>query len=116
MGTFIYEGGLKVDIEDRALNHLQLVISAEFRGDDGLQVHQSAVLDLRFLMPFVDERAHGAPLLCLSGDNARDRSQNGGDAETLSVPLLGSEQHPQAAFLRCIGVAPAARLDLDVCL
>ncbi|MGF3053365.1 ATP-dependent DNA ligase [Microbacterium sp. YY-03] len=31
MGKFIYEGGLKVDIEDRALNHLQLVISAKLR-------------------------------------------------------------------------------------
>ncbi|WP_336643787.1 DUF7882 family protein [Microbacterium sp. MMO-113] len=31
MGKFIYEGGLKVDIEDRALSHLQLVISAKLR-------------------------------------------------------------------------------------
>lgn len=31
MGTFIYEGGPKVDLEDRALTHLQLVITAKLR-------------------------------------------------------------------------------------
>jgi hypothetical protein len=31
MGKFIYEGGVKVEIEDRALTHLQLVISAKLR-------------------------------------------------------------------------------------
>ena len=31
MGKFIYEGGLKVDIEDRALTHVQLVITAKLR-------------------------------------------------------------------------------------
>lgn len=31
MGKFIYEGGVKVEIEDRALLHLQLVISAKLR-------------------------------------------------------------------------------------
>ncbi len=31
MGRFIYEGGPKVEIEDRALTHLQLVISAKLR-------------------------------------------------------------------------------------
>lgn len=31
MGKFIYEGGPKVDIEDRALTHLQLVITAKLR-------------------------------------------------------------------------------------
>src|SRR5690606_27665173 len=34
MGKFIYEGGVKVEIEDRALTHLQLVISAKLhRGE-----------------------------------------------------------------------------------
>ena len=31
MGRFIYEGGQKVEIEDRALTHLQLVITAKLR-------------------------------------------------------------------------------------
>lgn len=31
MGKFIYEGDIKVEIEDRALNHLQLVITAKLR-------------------------------------------------------------------------------------
>lgn len=31
MGTFIYEGGPKTEIEDRALTHVQLVISAKLR-------------------------------------------------------------------------------------
>lgn len=31
MGKFIYEGGPKVDIEDRALSHIQLVITAKLR-------------------------------------------------------------------------------------
>jgi len=31
MGTFIYEGGPKTEIEDRALAHVQLVISAKLR-------------------------------------------------------------------------------------
>ncbi|MBO9625486.1 MAG: ATP-dependent DNA ligase [Microbacterium sp.] len=31
MGKFIYEGGPKVDIEDRALTHVQLVMTAKLR-------------------------------------------------------------------------------------
>lgn len=31
MGKFIYEGGAKTEIEDRALTHVQLVISAKLR-------------------------------------------------------------------------------------
>lgn len=31
MGKFIYEGGVKIEVEDRALTHLQLVISAKLR-------------------------------------------------------------------------------------
>ena len=31
MGKFIYEGTVKTEIEDRALTHLQLVISAKLR-------------------------------------------------------------------------------------
>lgn len=31
MGKFIYEGSVKTEIEDRALTHLQLVISAKLR-------------------------------------------------------------------------------------
>ncbi len=31
MGVFTYEGGVKIEIEDRALTHLQLVISAKLR-------------------------------------------------------------------------------------
>jgi hypothetical protein len=31
MGKFIYEGGAKVEIEDRALTHLQLVMTAKLR-------------------------------------------------------------------------------------
>ncbi|WP_309064519.1 DUF7882 family protein [Microbacterium sp.] len=31
MGKFIYEGIVRVDIEDRALQHLQLVIAAKLR-------------------------------------------------------------------------------------
>lgn len=31
MGKFIYEGGVKVEIEDRALTHLQLVITVKLR-------------------------------------------------------------------------------------
>ncbi|WP_091227184.1 ATP-dependent DNA ligase [Microbacterium sp. 3J1] len=31
MGKFIYEGVTKVDVEDRALHHLQLVITAKLR-------------------------------------------------------------------------------------
>lgn len=31
MGKFIYEGGQKVEIEDRALTHLQLVVTAKLR-------------------------------------------------------------------------------------
>lgn len=31
MGKFIYEGGPKVDIEDRALTHLQLVVTSKLR-------------------------------------------------------------------------------------
>ncbi|MEV4668408.1 ATP-dependent DNA ligase [Microbacterium sp. LWO12-1.2] len=31
MGKFIYEGGVKTEIEDRALTHLQLVITAKLR-------------------------------------------------------------------------------------
>jgi hypothetical protein len=31
MGRFIYEGSTRVDIEDRALSHLQLVITAKLR-------------------------------------------------------------------------------------
>ncbi|WP_350353271.1 ATP-dependent DNA ligase [Microbacterium sp. A8/3-1] len=31
MGNFIYEGGVKTEIEDRALTHLQLVITAKLR-------------------------------------------------------------------------------------
>ncbi len=31
MGTFIYGGGPKVEIEDRALTHLQVVITAKLR-------------------------------------------------------------------------------------
>ncbi|MEW2008828.1 ATP-dependent DNA ligase [Microbacterium sp. NPDC078814] len=31
MGRFIYEGSTKVEVEDRALRHLQLVITAKLR-------------------------------------------------------------------------------------
>ncbi|ALX65651.1 DUF7882 family protein [Microbacterium sp. XT11] len=31
MGKFIYEGGVKTEIEDRALTHLQLVITTKLR-------------------------------------------------------------------------------------
>ncbi|WP_101847397.1 DUF7882 family protein [Zhihengliuella sp. ISTPL4] len=31
MGKFIYDGGPKVELEDRALTHLQLVITAKLR-------------------------------------------------------------------------------------
>ena len=31
VGKFIYEGGVKVEIEDRALTHVQLVVSAKLR-------------------------------------------------------------------------------------
>lgn len=31
MGMFIYEGGVKTEIEDRTLTHLQLVIAAKLR-------------------------------------------------------------------------------------
>lgn len=31
MGKFVYEGGSKVEIEDRALTHLQLVMTAKLR-------------------------------------------------------------------------------------
>jgi hypothetical protein len=31
MGTFIYEGGVKIELEDRVLSHLQLVIGAKLR-------------------------------------------------------------------------------------
>lgn len=31
MGRFIYEGGVKTEIEDRALTHLQLVMTAKLR-------------------------------------------------------------------------------------
>ncbi|KRD51981.1 hypothetical protein [Microbacterium sp. Root280D1] len=31
MGKFIYEGSVKVDIDDRALRHLQMVITAKLR-------------------------------------------------------------------------------------
>jgi hypothetical protein len=31
MGTFIYEGSVKTEIEDRALTHLQLVMTAKLR-------------------------------------------------------------------------------------
>ena len=31
MGKFTYEGGQKVEIEDRALTHVQLVITAKLR-------------------------------------------------------------------------------------
>ena len=31
MGRFIYEGSVKTDIEDRALTHLQLVMTAKLR-------------------------------------------------------------------------------------
>lgn len=31
MGKFIYEGGPKVEIEDRALTHIQLVMTAKLR-------------------------------------------------------------------------------------
>lgn len=31
MGKFIYEGGVKIEIEDRALLHVQLVVSAKLR-------------------------------------------------------------------------------------
>ena len=31
MGKFIYEGSVKTEIEDRALTHLQLVITAKLR-------------------------------------------------------------------------------------
>lgn len=31
MGTFIYDGGPKIEIEDRALAHIQLVITAKLR-------------------------------------------------------------------------------------
>jgi hypothetical protein len=31
MGRFIYEGGVKTEIEDRSLSHLQLVITAKLR-------------------------------------------------------------------------------------
>jgi hypothetical protein len=31
MGSFIYEGNIKVEIEDRALTHVQLVITAKLR-------------------------------------------------------------------------------------
>lgn len=31
MGKFIYEGGPKVEVEDRALTHVQLVITAKLR-------------------------------------------------------------------------------------
>lgn len=31
MGRFIYEGSVKIEIEDRALSHLQLVITAKLR-------------------------------------------------------------------------------------
>ncbi|WP_217177000.1 hypothetical protein [Streptomyces sp. AC495_CC817] len=31
MGKFIYEGGPKVEIEDRALTHIQLVVTAKLR-------------------------------------------------------------------------------------
>lgn len=31
MGKFVYEGGPKVDIDDRALHHLQMVMTAKLR-------------------------------------------------------------------------------------
>lgn len=31
MGMFIYEGGVKIELEDRLLTHLQLVIGAKLR-------------------------------------------------------------------------------------
>ena len=31
MGSFIYEGSIKTEIEDRALTHIQLVITAKLR-------------------------------------------------------------------------------------
>ncbi|KJL26520.1 hypothetical protein RN51_00162 [Microbacterium oxydans] len=31
MGTFIYEGGVKTEVEDRALTHLQIVMTAKLR-------------------------------------------------------------------------------------
>lgn len=31
MGSFIYEGNVKIEIEDRALTHLQLAITAKLR-------------------------------------------------------------------------------------
>jgi len=31
MGQFIYEGGIKSEVEDRALTHLQLVMTAKLR-------------------------------------------------------------------------------------
>lgn len=31
MGTFIYEGGVKTEVDDRALTHLQLVMTAKLR-------------------------------------------------------------------------------------
>ncbi|PJI51648.1 ATP-dependent DNA ligase, partial [Methylobacterium radiotolerans] len=31
MGRFIYEGSAKIEVEDRALRHLQLVMTAKLR-------------------------------------------------------------------------------------
>ncbi len=31
MGKFIYEGGSKVELEDRAITHVQLVVTAKLR-------------------------------------------------------------------------------------
>lgn len=31
MGTFLYDGGIKTEIEDRALAHIQLVVTAKLR-------------------------------------------------------------------------------------
>lgn len=36
MGKFIYEGGPKVEIEDRALTHVQLVITSKLRRGEPL--------------------------------------------------------------------------------
>ncbi|WP_347344910.1 ATP-dependent DNA ligase [Microbacterium sp.] len=37
MGTFIYEGSVKVDFEDRLLTHLQIVIADKLRRGEAFQ-------------------------------------------------------------------------------
>jgi len=58
MGTFIYEGHQKAEIEDRALVHLQAVITAKLRRDDELEVIECPIFDVDLQSAFVDERSH----------------------------------------------------------